>query len=424
MNRSDAKPARVRGRRRSRAAWATAVGLCLVAGGALGGPVGGSARADDIDAQKDRVNSALDASRAKLANLSAAAQEAVVALQKTQANIAAAQAALATAQAQEKAAADRKTKIDADLVKAKKDEADGLARIAAIKKEQDKNTDLRDNIARRAYEGTGLERFAAVLNTDKAKDLADNIYVVEKVNDNQHAVLTELAAQKAKADAEQAKLAEARRQIASLQLQAQAAVAQAADARAAADKSKSQLVTLEAEQKKAAAAVAAQKGDEEKRVAQLQAESDSIAAQLAARFGQPSTSAGAWSGGSGQFALPVNGPTTSEFEWRINPILGTRELHSGLDLGVPCGTPVHASGDGTVVHAAVTGGYGNSVWIDHGGGIVTTYNHMEKYATTDGASVKRGDVIGYVGSTGLSTGCHMHWEVRVGGTPVNPRGWF
>lgn len=393
------------------------VGCALVAGGTFGGP----ARADDIDAQRDRVSSQLDDSRAKLANLSAAAQAAVLALQKTQENIAAAQRALLSAQAQEKAATERKAKIDADLVKAKKEEADGLARIAAIKAEQARNTDLRDNIAREAYEGSGLERLAAVLNTDKAKDLANNMYVVEKVNDTQNAVLAELAAQKAKADAEQVKLAETRRTIASLQLQAQAAVAQAEEARKLADQTKAQLVTLEAQQKTAAAAVAAQKGDEEKRVAQLQAESDRIAALLAAKYGKPSAT---WSGGSGQFAVPVNGPVTSEFEWRINPILGTRELHSGMDIGVPCGTPVHASGNGEVIHAAPMGGYGNSVWIDHGGGIVTTYNHMQGYATSVGASVSRGAVIGYVGSTGLSTGCHMHWEVRVGGAPVNPRGWF
>ena len=405
-------------RRRSRATWAASVGIALVAGGALGGP----ARADDVGAQRDRVNTQLDASRAKLANLSAAAQAAVLALQKTQANVTAAQAALASAQAQEKAATARKVQIDADLVKAKKQEADGLARIEKIKADQARNTDLRDNIARQAYEGSGLERLAAVLNTDKAKDLADNMYVVEKVNDTQNVVLAELAAQKAKADAEQVKLAETRRTIATLQLQAQAALAQAADARKLADQTKAQLVALEAQQKAAAAAVAAQKGDEEKRVADLQAESDRIAAQLAARYGPPSASS--WSGGSGQFALPVNGPVTSEFEWRINPILGTRELHSGMDIGVPCGTPVHASGNGTVVHAGYTGGYGNSVWVDHGGGIATTYNHMEGYATSVGASVSRGAVIGYVGSTGLSTGCHMHWEVRVGGTPVNPRGWF
>lgn len=382
MYENDSKAPYARRRRRSRATWAATLGVALVAGGVLGGP----ARADDVGDQRDRVNSELDASRAKLANLSAAAQEAVIALQKTQANIAAAQAALSSAQAQEQAATDRKARIDADLVKAKKEEADGLARIAKIRAEQARNTDIRDNIARQAYEGSGLERLAAVLNTDKAQDLADNMYVVEKVNDSQNALLAELAAQKAKADAEQVKLAETRRTIANLQIQVEAALAQAAQARALADQTKAQLVSLEAQQKAAADAVAAQKGDEEKRVRELQAESDRIAAQLAERYGTPNT---AWSGGSGQFAVPVNGPLTSEFEWRINPILGTRELHSGLDIGVPCGTPVHASGNGTVIHAAWTGGYGNSVWVDHGGGIVTTYNHLQGYAGSVGAWVSR-----------------------------------
>lgn len=415
MNWNDTKAPNAR-RRGSLAVCAATLGLALLGGAATVAP----AQADDIDNQRDRVTSQLDASRAKLANLSEAAQKAVLALQNTQANVAAAQRALEAAQAQEQAATAKKAQVDADLVKAKKEEAEGQARLDAIKAEQVRNTDIRNNIARQAYEGSGLERLAAVLNTDKAQDLADNMYVVEKVNDSQNALLDELAKAKAKADAEQAKLEATRRTIATLQLQAQAALAQAADARTLADATKAQLVTLQAQQKAAADAVAAQKGDEEKRVAALQAESDRIAAQLAARYGGTTS----WSGGNGQFAVPVGGPFTSEFEWRINPILGTRELHSGLDIGVPCGTPVHASGPGTVIHAGWTGGYGNSVWVDHGGGVVTTYNHMEGYATSVGASVSRGTVVGYVGSTGLSTGCHMHWEVRVGGVPVNPRGWF
>ena len=343
MYENDSKAPYARRRRRSRATWAATLGVALVAGGVLGGP----ARADDVGDQRDRVNSELDASRAKLANLSAAAQEAVIALQKTQANIAAAQAALSSAQAQEQAATDRKARIDADLVKAKKEEADGLARIATIRAEQARNTDIRDNIARQAYEGSGLERLAAVLNTDKAQDLADNMYVVEKVNDSQNAVLAELAAQTAKADAEQVKLAETRRTTATLQMQV-AGGRRAGGAGARARRPDQGPAGLPARRSRRPRPMPSPPRRATRRSVSddLQAESDRIAAQLAARYGTPNT---AWSGGSGQFAVPVDGPFTSEFDWRINPILGTRELHSGLDIGVPCGTPVHAAGDGTII---------------------------------------------------------------------------
>ncbi|GAB78390.1 peptidase M23 family protein [Austwickia chelonae NBRC 105200] len=390
-----------------------------VLGFALGFP-GSAVHADEAG----QVQNQLEASRSKLANLSARSQQAVLALQETQAGLAAARGELAAAQAQEAAAVARKGQIDAELVTAKQEEADGLARIAAIQAEQSRNTDIRNNIARQAYEGTGLERIAAVLNTGKAQQLADNMYVAEKVNDSQNALLDELAKQKAVADAEQAKLAETRRRIASLQLQAEAAVAQAVEAHRAAEQTSAQLAALESKQQAAAAAVAAQRGEEEQRVAQLQAESSRIQAELAAR-----SSGGGGAAqvpppqGSGRLQVPVAGPVTSEFGPRVNPVLGTSELHTGMDIGAPCGAPVHASESGTVIRAGVMGGYGNAIWVDHGGGLVTTYNHMSGYIRQSG-SVNRGDLIGYVGTTGLSTGCHMHWEVRVNGQPVNPRGWF
>lgn len=410
---------------RSRLTRATCV---AVLGMAMIGPGSGifPAQADDVQDRRERVTGQLEDSRAKLANLSARSQEAVLALQQTQGRLSAAQGVLASAQAQEQAAAVKKAQVDADLVTARKEESAGLIRIAGIRAEQVRNTDIRDNLARQAYEGAGLERMAAVLNTDRARDLADNMYVVEKANDSRNVLLGELAKAKAQADAEQVKLAETRRRIATLQLQADAALKQAAAARSLADQTRQQLATLETQQKQAAAAVEAQRSVEAQRAAQLQAESDRVAAQLAARArsnpggGRPNPAPPT---GNGRLLLPVQGVFTSEFGWRINPVLGTKELHTGLDIGAGCGTPVYASGAGTIIQAGWIGGYGNAIWVDHGGGVVTTYNHMQGYAKR-GGSVGRGELIGYVGTTGLSTGCHMHWEVRVNGAPVNPRGWF
>jgi hypothetical protein len=98
--------------------------------------------------------------------------------------------------------------------------------------------------------------------------------------------------------------------------------------------------------------------------------------------------------------------------------------HGGTDIGVPAGTPVHATNDGTVVLAQLTYVRGNFVIIDHGGGVFTGYGHMQSLAVTAGQTVKQGDILGYVGQTGLATGPHLHWEMSVGGQLVDALRWL
>jgi murein DD-endopeptidase MepM/ murein hydrolase activator NlpD len=118
--------------------------------------------------------------------------------------------------------------------------------------------------------------------------------------------------------------------------------------------------------------------------------------------------------------LPVNGRVTSGFGNRFHPILGYERFHAGVDLKATWGTPIVAAADGRVVSAAWHGGYGQLVSIAHAGGIETMYGHMSRIAARAGETVRQGQVIGYVGSTGLSTGPHLHFEVLKNGRPVNP----
>jgi murein DD-endopeptidase MepM/ murein hydrolase activator NlpD len=119
--------------------------------------------------------------------------------------------------------------------------------------------------------------------------------------------------------------------------------------------------------------------------------------------------------------LPItNYVFTSAFGVRSDPFRGSAAMHAGVDLSAAHGSPIYATADGVVDRAEWFGGYGNMVEIDHGKGIATRYGHMSRIAAKSGETVKRGDLIGYVGSTGRSTGPHLHYEVRIDGQAVNP----
>lgn len=117
---------------------------------------------------------------------------------------------------------------------------------------------------------------------------------------------------------------------------------------------------------------------------------------------------------------PVMGRLTSSFGERLDPFNGEGAFHAGLDIAAAYGTPVHAPADGVVAKAGPASGYGREVILDHGGGVTTIYGHLSAFAIVAGQIVKQGQVIGYIGSAGRSTGPHLHYEVRVNNIPVNP----
>jgi murein DD-endopeptidase MepM/ murein hydrolase activator NlpD len=147
--------------------------------------------------------------------------------------------------------------------------------------------------------------------------------------------------------------------------------------------------------------------------------SDGVAMILASRQqGQPD-----WVPGDLVITTPTPGYRIgSSFGPRLHPILNIVRLHAGGDIGAPSGTPIHAPADGVVVLAEVRGGYGNTTVIDHGHSLGTLYAHQSRIVVEPGQIVQRGDLIGFIGSTGLSTGPHLHFETRVRGMPINPAG--
>ena len=179
--------------------------------------------------------------------------------------------------------------------------------------------------------------------------------------------------------------------------------------------SQAQLASARSTKQRTLAGVESQERDLVHEAESLARESAQLAAKIqAAQAGTPVIPRS----GSGVFVWPVGGTLTSTFGWRWG------RMHEGIDIGAPGGTPIAAAAAGVVIHAGWMGGYGNLVVIDHGGGIATAYGHQSSIAVGSGQQVSQGQTIGYVGSTGHSTGNHLHFEVRVNGAAVDPLGYL
>ena len=174
---------------------------------------------------------------------------------------------------------------------------------------------------------------------------------------------------------------------------------------------------LEAERR--AAEEAARKAAEEAARQQAQQQQQQQPSQPS-QPSTPTTPTYATGTGSMIWPAPDSHTITSYFGWRVHPITGTNKYHSGVDIGASYGSSVLAADSGTVILAGWNGGYGNCVVISHGNGITTLYGHMSSIAVSSGQNVSQGQTIGYVGSTGNSTGPHLHWEVTVNGERQNP----
>lgn len=219
-------------------------------------------------------------------------------------------------------------------------------------------------------------------------------------------------------------------QVEALSRQAEAKKQAAADAR---DVMKAEQARLEAARTQAVAARAAARAEEDREqellaevqerkedflreLALLQAESSAIGQMLRElQAGQRLAPRK-----KDTFRLPVNAPMSSRFGYRVHPIFGDTRLHAGIDFAAGAGTPIRAGGPGRIVWAGPRGGYGNLVAIDHGNGLATLYAHQSRIDVTIGQKVDTGDVVGLVGSTGFSTGPHLHFETRELGTPADP----
>lgn len=191
--------------------------------------------------------------------------------------------------------------------------------------------------------------------------------------------------------------------------------------RAFEDRKEAELSDVREEKSIALKQLRSRQAELKKLLQQFQADERNIAAEIAAYNRRikknPKTARKPF---KGRFMRPVNAPVTSGFGNRFHPILRISRLHAGTDFGARSGSPIFAVADGTVISASYSGGYGNRIILDHGGGLTTVYAHCSSLAVRAGQTVRQGQRIGAVGSTGLSTGPHLHFEMRINGRPVNP----
>lgn len=292
-------------------------------------------------------------------------------------------------------------------------------RKAAEKKVQAARERLRQQIVASYVTGGQPSKMEAFLNAQSGEQVGQALAYGRAISDSTDTLLAELeTAQKARTKAAKAATA-ARDDATESRDEIEAATRFLVDARAQQGTLLADLNLRYLAETTALRQVQGQKAVVEGRINSMNRASDGVAGILAAiQKDQPD-----WIPGSVVISNPLPGvKPSSPFGMRHHPILGVDRLHAGCDLGAPSGTEIHAAADGIVVLAEVRGGYGNAVVIDHGNSLATMYGHTSKMLVKGGQVVKRGDVIALVGSTGLSTGPHLHFETRIKGLPIDPEG--
>lgn len=390
-------------------------------------------------------------------NLSAAE----AALPGAQAESAAAQAGLAQAQEAQDAAAAALAAAEAKVAQTK-------TRIDALRAQIDDLKAALADFARQVYAtGGDVGELGILLDSADPGDLTERLQSITTVSRGKNHAVTKFVDAKAELDTALTSLQELEHQAQVKRDEAAAAVSAAEDAAARASEAERRVADLVAARQSAVSEVEARRGVVQKRFDELKATQDALAAKLAAQeaarqarlaaaeqaaSGQSTASdAGdsaaaadsqqapaaeqapaeqqtvdAAPAGDGSWVFPTAGSVVGNVGPRINPYNGTSGCHTGADIAAGMGTPIVAARPGTVVSVEGEDGnaYGNNVVIDHGDGLSSMYAHMSSMAVSGGETVAAGQVIGYVGSTGWSTGPHLHFEIHVGGVPYDPMGWL
>ena len=292
--------------------------------------------------------------------------------------------------------------------------AQAQAQVLAAKQELDqKQKELEDRQSalgkrvRGIYESGQISYLELLFQSSDLSDFVTRMEYFAKLVDNDHQLLADIKSQKEQ-------IAQKTRDLQTRRDQAAQFQAQAARVSANLDETKTQQhMVLEQNLKAQQVAL----DNIERLESEANAMADKIRKLQAARKGGVIGSISTW-------PLPGFNEISDPFGWRTHPITHKQSLHTGTDIMAPSGTPIHATGAGIVIMAGWNTAYGNMIIIDHGGGISSLYGHQSGLKAAEGETVQAGQIIGYVGSTGWSTGPHLHFEIREGGNPTDPLRFF
>ena len=373
--------------------------------------------ADDLDADLDRVRDRIGSLNRKITDAAAERSELAARIRDTDAEMRDVVASLDAVRVDvaelEGGIADEQQQLD-DL-RGQLDEQN--RRLEATQADLSSARDAATHWARQAYMNAGQSAPAVAFSASAVNDLTLAVEYLDRITVDSEASITHY-------EALVREEAEAREAIVAAQAEVSSRLA---DLGEAADR----LATLQALLAQREAALLAEVEEQEELLAAVEREIDQWEGQLAALEREESSIRSLIAGRSsssgrtpGRLVRPVPGALDSSFGPRVHPIFGTVRMHNGMDLDGDLGDPIVAAEAGTVILAGTKGGYGLTVMIDHGGGMVTLYAHQSKLAVSEGERVSAGERIGSVGSTGVSTGPHLHFEVRINGVPVNPAGYL
>jgi murein DD-endopeptidase MepM/ murein hydrolase activator NlpD len=268
------------------------------------------------------------------------------------------------------------------------------------------------------YESDQASTIDVFLGARNVQDAIDQVQYLNDIGDQDRRIAREVAAAKTQIKQARAKTKTMRASVRSETAVIFARTAQARDVRDQLVGATNDLDSTKHAKLQDISKLTAEQQAEVGEIDALQASSAALTARIQAAQAQHSAGGTDSTPSSGGLIWPVQGPVTSPFGFRWG------RMHEGIDIGVGAGTPIHAAASGTIIYCGWESGYGNLTVIDHGGNLATAYGHQSSIAVACGQHVSQGDVIGYVGSTGHSTGPHLHFEVRINGSPVDPLGYL
>jgi murein DD-endopeptidase MepM/ murein hydrolase activator NlpD len=408
----------------------------------------------DPKAQKQQLDNQVKASKADLEESYDTLQASVTAYDQASAQLAAVQQRYATVQGELAAAKAADVVAAQRLVAAEKALAAAKSEVVAGEQEILRNRQAAGQAVRSTYQQqNNLVSLSIVLRGASANELATGLQVRRNLFASQGTALARLNDSQAQLANRQVKVAAAEKAVAAQRVEAARTVVRVTELTEDVAEQKAEVVKLAQAKLRAYYATANLRSrelnayyklvNERNRVARIliaRASAEKIAAAKrraaaiaaerakAARERRRPRPVPQDPGSDGDLIWPINTYITSPYGMRFHPILRYWKLHDGTDFGGGCGTPIRAAAGGIVTDRYYNGGYGNRVFISHGvvkgSALVTVYNHLSRYSTYVGQRVFKGDIIGYVGTTGYSTGCHLHFMVYQDGQVVNPMNWL